>query len=99
MAIENEGLLRWPNNADMGPRRPEESRYCRFHREYGHTTEECTHLANEIERLIKLRPCRQYADVERKTRGKEPYRERESASSAIPPPAENNRAQKLPPPP
>ena len=28
--------------------------YCRHHQDYGHTTEECSHLKEEIERLISI---------------------------------------------
>ncbi|KAL0416906.1 UNVERIFIED_CONTAM: hypothetical protein Slati_3522500 [Sesamum latifolium] len=33
--------------------RQKSSKYCQFHRDKGHTTEECFHLKEEIERLIQ----------------------------------------------
>ncbi|KAL0285174.1 UNVERIFIED_CONTAM: hypothetical protein Sangu_2790300 [Sesamum angustifolium] len=35
------------------PKRVKFEKYCRFHRDRGHTTEECHHLMNEIEKLIQ----------------------------------------------
>ncbi|CAA0824412.1 Unknown protein, partial [Striga hermonthica] len=42
----------WPKRF-TDPIRPRSDIYCRFHRDYGHTTENCRHLKDEIERLIR----------------------------------------------
>ncbi|XP_075497954.1 uncharacterized protein LOC142535740 [Primulina tabacum] len=43
-------LIRRPWSSDRGPRNPRSERYCGFHKDYGHTNDECHHLNQEIER-------------------------------------------------
>ncbi|XP_012842286.1 PREDICTED: uncharacterized protein LOC105962516 [Erythranthe guttata] len=53
-AIEKRADLRWPRTARGAPRRdPTLGTFCRFHNEYGHTTDDCAHLKDEVERLIR----------------------------------------------
>ncbi|KAL0458684.1 UNVERIFIED_CONTAM: hypothetical protein Slati_0495600 [Sesamum latifolium] len=52
MAVEEKGLIPLPRSWRDTPLRPKSDKFCRFHNDYGHTTEECRHLKNEIERLI-----------------------------------------------
>ncbi|XP_073290538.1 uncharacterized protein [Primulina huaijiensis] len=49
-------LIRRPRSSDRGPRNPRSERYCGFHKDYGHTTDECHHLNQEIERIIQGDP-------------------------------------------
>ncbi|KAL0421006.1 UNVERIFIED_CONTAM: hypothetical protein Slati_3123500 [Sesamum latifolium] len=72
MAIEGKGLLARPRSWKDSPRRPKSDKFCHFHNDYGHTTEECRHLKNEIERLIQNRYLQEYVCWE-KARGTGPY--------------------------
>ncbi|XP_075503974.1 uncharacterized protein LOC142541301 [Primulina tabacum] len=49
-------LIRRPRSSDRGPRNPRSEKYCGFHKDYGHTTDECHHLNQEIERIIQRDP-------------------------------------------
>ncbi|KAL0360415.1 UNVERIFIED_CONTAM: hypothetical protein Sradi_3726000 [Sesamum radiatum] len=49
MAVEGKGLLSRPRSYNNGPQRPKLVKFCHFHNDYGHTTEECRHLKNKIE--------------------------------------------------
>ncbi|XP_073033853.1 uncharacterized protein [Primulina eburnea] len=50
---ENKYLIQRPRGSDQGPRRPRSDKYCDFHKDYGHTTDECKHLGHEIERIVQ----------------------------------------------
>ncbi|KAL0288880.1 UNVERIFIED_CONTAM: hypothetical protein Scaly_2717400 [Sesamum calycinum] len=49
-----------PRKMKDNPKRLKSNKYCRFHRDRGHTTEECHHLKNDIENLIQRGHLRQY---------------------------------------
>ncbi|CAA0819559.1 Unknown protein, partial [Striga hermonthica] len=50
----------WPATRFEGPTKPRSGRYCRFHRDYGHNTEDCIHLKDEIERLIRAEHLKEF---------------------------------------
>ncbi|XP_012852522.1 PREDICTED: uncharacterized protein LOC105972126 [Erythranthe guttata] len=56
LSIENNPKLKWPRTYAEAPKRsPTQGSFCRFHNDYGHTTNECQHLCDEIERLIRAK--------------------------------------------
>ncbi|KAL0445747.1 UNVERIFIED_CONTAM: Pro-Pol polyprotein [Sesamum latifolium] len=71
-----EGLLTRPRSWRDTPQRPKSDKFCHFHNDYGHTTEECGHLKNEIERLIQNGYLQEYV-CWKKARGTGPYQKRE----------------------
>ncbi|KAL0439262.1 UNVERIFIED_CONTAM: hypothetical protein Slati_2409200 [Sesamum latifolium] len=80
MVVEGKGLLARPRSWKEGPQRPKFDKFCRFHNDYGHTTEECRHLKNEIERLIQNGYLQKYVCWE-KARGTGPYQKQEAKNS------------------
>ncbi|KAL0373549.1 UNVERIFIED_CONTAM: Transposon Ty3-G Gag-Pol polyprotein [Sesamum radiatum] len=76
MAVVEKGLLTRPRSWRDTPQRPKSDKFCSFHNDYGHTTEECKHLKNEIERLIQNGYLQEYVCWE-KVRGTGPYQKRE----------------------
>ncbi|KAI3470508.1 hypothetical protein Pfo_027171 [Paulownia fortunei] len=52
MVVEQHGLIQPPRPLRESSRRVKSDKYCRFHRDRGHTTKEYFHLKQEIERLI-----------------------------------------------
>ncbi|KAL0439104.1 UNVERIFIED_CONTAM: hypothetical protein Slati_2393400 [Sesamum latifolium] len=76
MAVEEKGLITRPRSWRDTPQRPKSDKFCHFHNDYGHTTEECRHLKNEIERLIQNGYLQEYVCWE-KARGTGPYQKKE----------------------
>ena len=51
--VRNEQFLRWPTQMKSNPATRDNTRYCEFHRDYGHRTDDCIQLNKEIEYLIR----------------------------------------------
>ena len=51
--VRNEQFLRWPTQMKSDLATRDNSRYCEFHRDYGHRTDDCIQLMKEIEYLIR----------------------------------------------
>ncbi|RWW44804.1 hypothetical protein BHE74_00049407, partial [Ensete ventricosum] len=58
--IREKGLLKAQNPMKAHSERRDKRTYCRFHREYGHDTEECCDLQYQIEDLIRHGHLRRY---------------------------------------
>ncbi|XP_073137811.1 uncharacterized protein [Henckelia pumila] len=50
---EEKRLLQRPSWSEQGPCRPKSDKYCDFNNEYGHITNDCRQLEQEIERIIQ----------------------------------------------
>ncbi|KAL0319678.1 UNVERIFIED_CONTAM: Transposon Ty3-G Gag-Pol polyprotein [Sesamum radiatum] len=72
MTVEEKELITRPRSWRDMPQRPKSDKFCRFHNDYGYTTEECRHLKNETERLIQNGYLQEYVCWE-KARGTGPY--------------------------
>ncbi|KAL5543710.1 hypothetical protein UlMin_007494 [Ulmus minor] len=59
---ENEhlGIFTIPPNIKTPENRRDNTKYCRYHRDIGHITEECRVLKDEVERLIQMGQLRNY---------------------------------------
>ncbi|KAL2253131.1 UNVERIFIED_CONTAM: Retrovirus-related Pol polyprotein from transposon opus [Sesamum indicum] len=79
MMVENADVLKWPRHTRYTPSKKFSNKYCRFHRERGHNTEECFQLKDEIERLVRQGYFRDRVPQNCKT-GREETRRRRSRS-------------------
>ncbi|KAL0458806.1 UNVERIFIED_CONTAM: hypothetical protein Slati_0507800 [Sesamum latifolium] len=76
MVVEGKGLLSRLRFYKDGSQRSKSDKFCHFHNHYGHTTEECRHLKNKIERLVQNGYLQEYICWE-KARGTGPYQKYE----------------------
>ena len=51
--IKNEPFFRWSNKVGGDPSRRNQNLYCTYHRDKGHTTEQCRVLKDHLEQLVK----------------------------------------------
>ena len=51
--VRKEQFLRWPIQMKSDPATRDNTKYCEFHRDYGHRTDNCIQLRREIEYLIQ----------------------------------------------
>ena len=50
--VQHERFLRWPSQMKSDPARRDDTKYCEFHKDHGHRTDDCIQLKKEIEYLI-----------------------------------------------
>lgn len=61
MTIERSPLIKWPSTYSQVPKKsPAAGGFCRFHYDYGHSTDECQHLRDEIERLVRAKNQKEF---------------------------------------
>ena len=65
--VRNEQFLKWPTQMKSDPSTRDNTKYCEFHRDYGHRTENCIQLKREIEYLIRRRYLRRFISPESQT--------------------------------
>uniref|UniRef100_A0A2N9F122 Integrase catalytic domain-containing protein n=1 Tax=Fagus sylvatica TaxID=28930 RepID=A0A2N9F122_FAGSY len=53
LQIEDNPDIKWPGKLRSDPTKRSKDLYCRFHRDHGHTTEDCFALKQQIEALIR----------------------------------------------
>ena len=62
--VRNEQFLRWPTQMKSDPSIRGNTRYCEFHRDYEHRTNDCIQLKKEIEYLIRHGYLRRFITLE-----------------------------------
>ncbi|XP_030970642.1 uncharacterized protein LOC115991025 [Quercus lobata] len=58
--IKDEHYLKWPRPLHSSPNVRDKNKYCRFHRDHGHLTEDCRDLKEQIEELIRKGKLQKY---------------------------------------
>ena len=53
MQIKDENYLKWLRPLHSSPNVRDKNKYCRFHKDHGHNTEDCRDLKEQIEELIQ----------------------------------------------
>ncbi|XP_065623652.1 uncharacterized protein LOC136064999 [Quercus suber] len=60
MQIKDDPSLKWPEKMKGDPNKRNKNKYCRFHRDHGHDTDECYDLKQQIENLIRQGKLRHF---------------------------------------
>ena len=53
MQIKDDPSLKWPEKMKGYPKKRNKNKYCCFHRDHGHDTDECYDLKQQIKNLIR----------------------------------------------
>ena len=51
--IKNESFFKWPNMMVGDPEKRNRNLYCQYHRDHGHTTEDCRSLWDHLDQLAR----------------------------------------------
>ena len=50
--VKNESFFKWPNKMMGNPEKRNRNLYCQYHRDHGHTTEDCRSLWDHLDQLV-----------------------------------------------
>ena len=51
--VKNESFFKWPNKIVGNPEKRNYNLYCQYHRDHGHTIEDCRSLWDHLEQLVR----------------------------------------------
>ena len=51
--IKNEPFFKWPNKMAGDSMKCNQSLYCQYHQDHGHTTEDCRNFWNHLDKLVR----------------------------------------------
>ena len=60
MQIKDDPSLKWAEKMKEEPNKCNTNKYCCFHRDHGHDTDECNDLKQQIENLIRQEKLRNF---------------------------------------
>ena len=66
MQIKDDPSLKWPEKMKGDPNKHNKTKYCRFHRDHRHDTDECFDLKQQIENLIRQGKLKNFLGREHK---------------------------------
>ena len=70
--VQHEQFFRWPTQMSSNPTKRDNTRYCEFHRDHGHRTDDCIKLRKEIEYLIRRGYLRRFLSSEGQNQAQPP---------------------------
>ena len=81
MQIKNEHYLKWPKPLHSSPNVHDYSKYCRFHKDHGHNTEDYRDLKEQVEELIRKGRLQKYVKKNENNKFKSDHRSQHESSS------------------
>ncbi|XP_022888964.1 uncharacterized protein LOC111404383 [Olea europaea var. sylvestris] len=85
MEVKDMKELKWHSRMKSSPDTRDRSKYCEFHRDHGHTTEDCHALQREIEALINRGFLKNYIGHDKRPRNDRDNRKEPGAGSSAQP--------------
>ena len=79
--IKNEPFFKWPNKMVGNPISRNQSLYCQYHQDQGHTTEDCRNLWDHLDQLVregKLKHLLHHSSGQVEQTGSDPCRDASS---------------------
>ena len=92
--VRNEQFLRWPTQMKSDPATRDNTKYCEFHRDYGHRTDNCIQLRREIEYLIQRGYLRRFISPGNQAQSQ--TQNQNQASTQQPPPRQTTTQHQQP---
>ena len=92
--MRNEQFLRWPSQMKSDPATRDNTRYCEFHRDYEHCTNDCIQLRKEIEYLIRRGYLRRFIAPENQPQNQ--AKDQAQAQQPPPPPWQTTNQHQQP---
>ncbi|XP_075635274.1 uncharacterized protein LOC142607610 [Castanea sativa] len=81
LKIQDQHYLQWPKPLHSSPNVRDKNKYCRFHKDHSHYTEDCRDLKGQIEELIQNGKLQKYVKKEEPSRFRDEGKgQRESSS-------------------
>ncbi|XP_075665915.1 uncharacterized protein LOC142635675 [Castanea sativa] len=90
-SIKDEHYLKWPRPLHLSPHVRDKKKYCRFHKDHGHYTEDCRDLKEQIEELLQKGKLKKFVKKEESSR----FREDNKNQHGSPPMDKNHTSQCL----
>ena len=82
--IKNESFFKWPNKMARNPMRRNQSLYCHYPQDQGHTTEDCKNLWDHLDQLVRKGKLKQLLHHSNGQRGQIDLEPRRDDSSKPP---------------
>nr|XP_023895560.1 uncharacterized protein LOC112007449 [Quercus suber] len=79
--IKDEHYLKWPRPLHSSPNVRDKSKYCRFHKDHGHYTEDCRDLKKQIEELIRREKLQKFVKKGEHSKFREENKGQQGSSS------------------
>ena len=82
--IKNESFFKWPNKMVGNPEKRNRNLYCQYHRDHGHTTEDCRSLWDHLDQLAREGKLKQLLHHSSGLGGQTTFRSERETRSRLP---------------
>ena len=79
--IKDDHYLKWPRPLHSSPNVCDKKKYCRFHKNHGHNTEDCRDLKEQVEELIRKGRLQKYVKKNEYNKFRSDHRSQHESSS------------------